>query len=276
MLICILHEFKKLYYKKTTWFLIFTSAVIAVLSLIYHMVDYPWISHTGYIKSMCEVSLIRDSTIGLFLLPFIIPLFSSIMHSDTFFNEKTHKTTAVYIVKKGRRVYFWSKAIVVFFSSLFISMLPFIINQLLCQIAYPLHEIRVDPGYYLPFNLEYEQSRLSYPGLYYNRPLVYNYLHILLVGIYGATLGLVSFIFSLFYKKHNKLVMLSFSTIYSFIIALFAITINMNDYVIMYYLLGQPTIKGVNIMNFYYMIAFLLLPGILLLFYRIRVERDIL
>ena len=272
----IIFELKKLFLKKTTWILLLASAVIAVLGLIMQISENWWIDNSARIISMCGASLVRDSSYVLILTAVLVPLFSSIMHSDTYFLERRHHLVPAYISRKSRRAFFTAKAIVVLLSSFFIAILPLLFNQILCQLTFPAHSLYVNGGYYTAKNLSYEQSRLAYLGLYYNHPLLYNYLHILFFGLYGAAMGFLSYVFSLYYKKQNLLLMSTFSTMAGFAVVLFAVLFDLRRWVIIYYLPVLEAINNINMTYFYGMLGGLFLLCTAGLIYKIRCRKDVL
>lgn len=271
----ILYEFKKMYYRHTTWVILLMCISIALLAFIFQLSNYPWIPEKNNMEPASESSLIWSNPLTFMVLAVITPLSASMIHADTYHNEYSNKLVSVIISKRNRFCYYISKATVVIIASFIVSILPFLINQLLCQISFPSQTLRIFGDGIYENNYQYLLSRIKYKYLYFNHPIAYNYLHVLLVGMYGVVMGMLSFSISLFYNKKKVIVILS-STMLMFGLLLIASAFGLYSMVFQDYLVAKPTIKNVNVNILYVFLIFSMLMSFLSILYKIYIKKDVL
>lgn len=272
----ILYEFKKIYYRHTTWIMLLISTIIALLALLIQFTKLPWIPEKNSIAAAFEASLIWRNPLTFMVLVIITPLSASIIHSDTYFNEYSNKLAYVMITKVGRYNYYIGKVIVVIITSFIVSILPFFLNQLLCIISFPSQTLMTFNGWGIYENsYQYLLDKIKYKNLFFSNPLIYNYLHILFVGVYGVVMGVLSYTFSLYYTKQWGYIII-FPTLLTFGLLLIASATGMNDMILVNYLVSYPIIKNIDVNILYIFFILSILLCFAAIFYKAYSKKDVL
>lgn len=147
-----------------------------------------------FIRSAYEQSLVMSIYLSntLYMLCLTIPLFATIIYSDSYItdrNEGVHKSIAV---RTDFRKYIVAKAIVTFVMTWFSFFFALALNQLLCFIAFPV--VGADnnfalPSYdigvqnYTPYDL-FDLLRLESPALY-------NWLYMIIFSLFAGIVALL-------------------------------------------------------------------------------------
>lgn len=272
----IFYELKKIYYSHTTWIILLTSSIIALLALVIQLTKLPWIPEKNSIIAAYEASLIWRNPLTFMVLVIITPLSASLIHSDTYVNEYTSKLAYVTITKAGRFNYYISKAIIVIITSFLASILPFLLDQLLCLVSFPFQTLMTFFGWGIYENdYLFLISKIKYKTLFFNNPIMYNYLHIFYVGLYGTLSGILSYTFSLFYTKKQFMVII-FPTILMLGILLVASAAGMDDIIFVNYLVSYPLIKNINVNIFYAFFIISILLCFTAILCKLYVYKDVL
>lgn len=148
-------------------------------------------------------SFLFRNVYGRLMYQYICPILASIPVACSYFREKECGMDALLIPACGRTRYICAKVLMTFLSGLFIAILPFLLNMLYSEFAYPRNElVRLD---YLSFYTDRWQQLLD--GSFFGRlmltaPVLDHFLHVLLVGLWSAGAALLTLGISFFFRKH--------------------------------------------------------------------------
>lgn len=202
------------------------------------------------ILSAAHKAMIFRSGIGQAYVVCILPLLSAFCYSDSYYIERETGLSNIVRTRISHATYLLQKMAVIFFASSMVAMLPFIINQGLCLLAYPytsnanIFNLTPYDGY---MNIEIQNAH--FPILHMNAPYLNNLVHIVMVGLYGGNLAILSFCISFYIKKHRILVLTS-TTIVILISYFVLAMLSMRKYIAYFYLFAEPTVGGLNVVSF--------------------------
>lgn len=268
------NEFIKFFKRKEFYFTVLIGLFLGLFDFAEKCVDsYGKDSYKVFSanhQAMIFVGGIAGVLTALFLLPFI----SSICYSDSYYIEYKNSISKYTIVRLKRSYYFWSKAFVVSISGFFIAILPFLFNQLLCFIAFPIHS----SAHYSNWPsysdvLMYSTKTMLYPIVYLNNPYLVNFIHIFFAGIYGFTTALSSYSISLFINK-NRLVANSLIPVI-FLCAFFILEIlGIGYFALSRYIIADGGFKEILPEYFYYEIIVIIALNLCLISYKSNLIKD--
>lgn len=267
----ILREYRQLISRNE--FKLCISACIALASLNFLLGLPPAQSVFSFeLPSAAQKAMIYNSGIGQAIIVCLLPLLCSMSYADSYTVEKESGYRMAVQIRAGRARYFWGKAVVVATGSFVIAMLPFLLDQLFCLLAYPLAS--ADNAFHLS---AYEHSMYDeivnahFPDLHMNAPYLNNLAHILLNGLYGGVLGFLTFAISL-HTKRGRIVVLSSTTILTLVMYILLSWGNLRSFIPYMYLFSAPVAGGGVVIHFFFVTALLFLLGLVLVF--LKVERE--
>lgn len=172
----------------------------------------------GFSYSSAEGGMFYGSWAFKIFYFFLLPFLASMAYAYSCYDDSHSETLKILIPRMGRKSYYLSKALAVFFGAFTVVFLPLILEQILLCIAAPFS---------LPFNFTRsaiidldEFSHGAMQGLYLNAPYLFNFIGCLLPAITAGFIGLLSYSFSLFFKK-SKFVILTLPGILWIVIPFF-------------------------------------------------------
>lgn len=242
------YEFKKLFSRTEFYVILLVSVGLAILGLFEPMAAY---QNYGINKmpSAFHTAMIYQGKIGDTILLCLIPLLASFSHADTYFIENKNSMLAVNLTRTTYFKYIVSKLIVVSFTALIFSILPFLINQCFCIIAFP--------GYFdTAFLASVYESTESLgkmellPRIAAASPLVNNTIHIAFVGLFGLAYGIMTLALTLFIKK-NRVVAVCSTTVISFLMFFILGSFRLEPWIPYYYMSAMPFTTRLNIQYFF-------------------------
>lgn len=199
------YEFRKMISLPEFWVALIVCFLIPVIGIMlptkhYAFPGYNQFGPTPELYSLLEANDIGDIT-------YIIgPILASVPIACSYFHDKKRHMDQIVIPRGGRNKYFLCKVLLTLITGFIISVLPFVIHTVYCEIAYtrgPM-EPYITKNFYDP-NYEFDISASLYGVLKYNHPLLNTLLHIGMIGLWGAGLALLTHCISLFFRKYYVL-----------------------------------------------------------------------
>jgi hypothetical protein len=136
----------------------------------------------------------------------LFPLVATIPYAASYFDDMNSGFDKNICIKVSRKSYMASKMIAVYISGFVAVTFPLLVNLFVCAGLYPN---------YLPNKLEFLTAGIidvnMFPMLFNKHPGIYALVYILLDGMFGGALSLVSIAFSKFAGNHFSVVMLPFA-----------------------------------------------------------------
>jgi hypothetical protein len=148
------------------------------------------------------------------------------------------------------------------------------LNQILCLIAFPLKEtVSIYTGSVYHSNLLFEDLKvMMFPKLYMNAPLLNNFAHIVLAGVYGAASALLTFSISL-YIRRNYIFNISVITVFMVLLSSLLHALQADDAI------PVNVINAFVLGNLFYFSIFILIVCAIsaaLIYRKIKMDKDIL
>lgn len=216
MINCLRSEYKKLVCKKEFYVIISLCVLIGIASAITSIASFK-IYNFGNIPSAARASMINgDFILGSLYSWVVMPIFIALIFGDVYSTEQSLGCSKIYLVRSSRFDYFFSKAVVIAFISFVVAVLPFVISELLCMLAFPINNGVMD----VTLVDAYHNSKISVLGtpvfsnLFYNHRSANNFLLIGFNGLVGINIGLFTYVLTLSYSFKRALVCAVSSSIY--------------------------------------------------------------
>jgi hypothetical protein len=265
-----------MFYRRELWIVLVLCAAFALAGLI-ESTSSPFnasrIDLT--IESPTMASMLYNASIGTLLLH-LIPLLASFPCACFYFEEMKNNSLVLYVSRTKPSLYYFSKTIVIAITAFVVSILPFVLNQLFCLLAYPFPVYGVfAEDAYRQTSIQYNANRILFLQLYMNHPLLNACVHIFFIGIYGAAMALLSYAISLFFRK-NLIVALSATTIVSLVSILVFSAFKANFLIVQNYFLLIPLIKDVSVWPLFIELAVLLFISFLLITLKLKRHKEII
>ena len=217
-----LNEYKKAFSRPEIYIVILLGALVAVFGLMEMASDHIFILRFDIYFSAYQTSMALSGYIAEFFAIFLLPLFAVLPYSDSYFGEKRSGVHIACLTRQCRMRYFANKACVAWLLAVIAILIPYIINQSFCLIAFPTERV-----------LDMNASNDIYSGgvaveiatnpsmlLFMNNPLLRNMLHILYACYYGGGIALFAYTLTLYFHKNRALAIFSpIAVIYAMMIA---------------------------------------------------------
>ncbi len=236
MLKCLNCELKKLLRHREFFAAMLLGVVFAVLCAAEQMFIFKN-TDASLMKPAFRLAMIEDSSsLAHIVLSFLLPILPALAYADSYFTEYAFGADILQLERRTRTQYFVSKAIVVFLAGFTVVVVTYLVNELICLAAFPYynHNSFTGQGYSgEPFPAEFVQASL-FPTLFLQSPYLNNLAHILMAGIWGALLGLMTYSISLFVHKNRIAVLFATTiviTVYSFLAENFAGAYAVSNYI---------------------------------------------
>ncbi len=207
----LLLELKKVWKNRLTWIAFLLCTVIAVFAFFLDsfVLDY---NDIGVLPE--HMTLLHDSGLGDMLLFLVLPILASFPAACSWYEEQKNNAVSLTLARTGRKQYYGSKALAVVISGFFMGVYPFLLNYAFCLTAQPRQEmLSVSPamtssvyGAYFSTDIPFHLSFMLFPGLYMNAPVLNMLLHIVLIGIWCAGLGMLTYAVSFFIHPNAAVV----------------------------------------------------------------------
>ncbi|MBQ4349047.1 MAG: hypothetical protein IJC79_05460 [Clostridia bacterium] len=205
------------------------------------------------------------SNVMFYFIPLIFAVVAAIPFADTFFEERSRRTTEFCLVRCTDNQYYFSKLFAVFFSGFIVMFIPLIINYFLNFIAFPI-ESTVDYT-----NLPTSESGIYTTGIdtlvlfkefFAKNMYIYNILHLFLISLTSGFISVVVFQFSFFYKKSRVMLICSFFIIYH-IYTIILTAFGAREFCINNYIFASMVFEGQTIRGLFVVFIVLVLAAFL-------------
>lgn len=267
------HEFRKIFTRKEFFIALTFILILAVLGVVEQCLKfYGAVNFT--VPPASQLAMIFDGVVGQAVIYCLLPIFSCIACADTYYVESASGVKTFILARCERHKYIMSKAIAIFVVSFLITSAPFLVNQLLCLTAFPLHSVSSVTNWPSYKNIQSVYGEIAvFPVIFMNYPYFNNFLHILLIGVFGSGMGIFSFVLTLFIRK-SRLIAVAASSVISLVLIFVIENIGLNAFMPQRYLEALPPILGLNILYFFFGIACIFTISIIGIFYKLRRIKD--
>lgn len=147
-----------------------------------------------FIRSFNESFFLQstDSTFILYLLESLLPILSIIIWSLSKRSDEENNRAVLLVQRVGIKKYLSSKTLATFVVTFTVTVIPFLINLLLCFFTFPLEgydSAWAEPDYLIGIYSYYQDYYIDMVRLEY--PTIYNMIYIFNWGIFSAGLALL-------------------------------------------------------------------------------------
>lgn len=156
-----------------------------------------------------------DTNILYLVLQFIIPLIIVLPFSDIASFESNANITPVLLTRADRKSYFRCQILISGLSAWIVVFIPFILNFILCLIAFPLESINTSTATVSGIYDDYYGKALDvilFPELFSINPYLYNFIILLLLCLFCSLCSMLIYTISYFFKG-NRIFLLFFAFI---------------------------------------------------------------
>lgn len=198
------------------------------------------------------------------ILLFIMPIFAAVPFSDIYYDFSKSGFSNLLLTRMNKYRFLLTTGIIVFISGAVVLMIPLILNQILCLIAFPLNNS-------FSINTSYGIDSLFYP-ININSPYLYNLIYTIIISIFSGSFSVLSYIISLFYKKSRISVVLIPFVLY-IIVDFTTHALQIAQYSL-YYMLTPGHTHAYGLKEHYFIIIFFFLTLISICFINIKTRTD--
>lgn len=207
---------------------IISLAVMCLFSMVAFLVN----CYTNYGECIISVPAAKYLFIGSMhynmffprILYWLFPLMVVLPFADTYFEERDAKSAEYYLIRCNNNQYYFSKFGAVFFSGIFVILIPLLINFLLNLLAFPF-ESSVDFTNFSKADTWVFSTLIdrvvTFKGLLVNNMYLYILAHIFLFSLAGGLIAVIVFQLSFFYKNSRIILNCFFFIIYHIYILVF-------------------------------------------------------
>ena len=201
----IMLEIKKAWRNPLSWLAVLVSVFFSVLSLLTDVVlNYEHLDVGVQPEQM--TLLAGSSSISVILHGIFIPVLATFPAACSYYEEKKNGTVNAMLTRSTRSSFFTGKALVTLLTGFVVSVLPYLLNYILCLIAVSRkNAISLSTAYLggvYHYSVRTWLGRVLFPSLYLNHPVLNLLLLIALGGIWGAGMALTAFGVSLYFRKN--------------------------------------------------------------------------
>lgn len=148
------------------------------------------------VRSAFEMSMIQGPGVRIILssIVLLIPLFSVIIFSDSYYSDCQSGVYKSILTRANQNVYVWAKSLVILTVTFLSFLIPFLINQLLCLIAFPIKGF--DNNHALPpydIGIQNFSSEWMFDLIRLQSPLLYNLIFMILISFTASLLALFAY-----------------------------------------------------------------------------------
>lgn len=92
--------------------------------------------------SAFQASMIYGGSVGEIFSFVLLNALVVLPYVDSYYNEKFWRIQSCILTRQNRMQYLWEKAVVIIISAFLIVLIPYMLNQLYCLIAYPIEQTK--------------------------------------------------------------------------------------------------------------------------------------
>ena len=217
-----LNEYKKAFSRPEIYIVILMGGLVAVFALVEMASSNYFTLRADSYFSAYQASLALGGNMAELFAIFLLPLFAVLPYSDSYFAEKKSGVHIAGLTRQGRFRYFTGKACAAWVLAVVAILVPYVINQLFCLIAFPAERVLDMNASNDIYTSDVVGEVATNPSmlLFLNRPLLRNALHILYACYYGGGIALFAYAMTLYIHKNRALaILLPVAIVYAGIIA---------------------------------------------------------
>lgn len=221
----------------------------------------PW-SYWGPMDKDYGISMQLWQAMYIFLFPFL----ASFAYADCYFSDRQNGALNNLLARSSRERYFISGAIVVFWGGFFIFFISLLINQLLWLITTPLNTV-------LDAFSDGGITCMMFPSVYAKHVYLNNIIYMIIPGITGGLIALLSYSLSLFFNKKKFAVLTAPSVAYVVLCFIAALTSN-QIFNLAYYMTPVSPVTSSRLWFLFIVLTMLIVTNTFALFWKIKIAKD--
>lgn len=248
-----LYQSKCLIFKKEFLIALFVLLTFSLTSFLRNCF-YQYGADISYVLSADKlfIGTSYGNDMEIFLI-YLLPFFIVMPFADSYINDKQEYVLPAIISRIGGKKYYYTKLFWVFMSAFFVVCIPFLINYLLCLIAFPLksenysyYALSANQSPYYSFYL----SKTLFQVLFVKNPYIYNLFYLVCLSLFCSLSAVICYQFSYFWNKSKvfficiPFLINNFLILFSYILPInispfdyfFAFNINDNKYYAVFFL----------------------------------------
>jgi hypothetical protein len=198
-----INDIKLMLRQKSTYIVLILGTVIAFWGVI-STINFDLDENFQHMYNAYQAALVYGENDWRMLYILLIPVASALSYADSYFTEKESGVVNYVILRsKSKFKYFFSKYFVVLITSFLLTVFPFLLNQLLCLYFFTT-DITTNGGSFSPYQVFFFDDHIygiPYSYFFGQHPLLTNMMYIGLTGLYGSTIGLISYTITLFHQN---------------------------------------------------------------------------
>ncbi|MGE6631658.1 ABC transporter permease [Bacillus sp. NPDC077027] len=161
------------------------------------------------VRSSAESSMIQGTySISILMMILILfPIISGVVFSDSLYTEYNSGVYKNILTKIHKKTYVLSKAVVVFFTTFLVVLIPLVLNQLLCFMFFPSEGF--DNKYSLPpFDIGVQNFHKEYlfDFIRIQSPQLYIFVQIFVISLFASAISILTFSVYFFFLDKNRIV----------------------------------------------------------------------
>lgn len=236
------------------------------------------ILHFGHLSfqvySANHTSMIFTGSIGMLIIYGLLPFLAAMAYADCYYVEYTQCISQLTLSRSDKGIFLTAKFVIVAIGGLVISVLPFLINQLFCLIAFPITSAAHYSNWPSNSDVLFLATRtMLFPKLYLGTPYLANLIHILIAGLYGLLCAISTFSISLFFRR-NRLIVLGLVSVVFFIGSYLVEMLGIGFVTISRYVEADNSVRGLKIEYLITVASVLLFANLSAVLVKISVFKD--
>lgn len=221
-------------------------------------------------------SLLGYSQVGDVLFA-LLPLLASFPCAWYYHFDVENHLLSISLSRLGRSSYYLGKAIAISITAFLVSIFPYLLNLLFSLLAYPFPAYGLSPNnaYSSGYYFARIRNRVLFPDLFLNNPLQHALYLILLIGIYGVLMALLSYSITLYFRKNIAVTML-LTTVLAFAVILILNIFGLSDWVLPLHLSTDLLFVNGDIKKILFEYSLLILLNFSLMGTKLFFDKDVL
>ncbi|MDR0859150.1 MAG: hypothetical protein LBN97_08980 [Oscillospiraceae bacterium] len=207
----LLSEFRLALKRSELYWVVSVGLIVAVIGLVTTR-NLNFHSDFQHLPNAYQAALIYGQNMLRILYILLVPIIAALSYADSYFVENRDGVFLFVMTRRKFKLpYFLNKAIVIFVISFVLTVLPLVVNQLLCLYVFS-PETTINGQMNTPYDLGFfneEEFSMIYPVSAESFPIRTSFTYIALTGLYGSALALAAFSVTLFYRKNRASVLIA-------------------------------------------------------------------
>lgn len=258
------------------WTALLVGALFAFVILLETFNEHSLFATVNSMPSPIVGSILGWSQFGdiLFVLS---PMLATLPCAWYYYHDSEENMVPILVSRLGRKGYYLGRVLAISVSAFIVSVFPYLLNLGFSFVAYRFSEYGLFVDHVYTSAAFFERvNDVLFPGLYMNKPLGFAFLIIVLYGLYGVLMAMLSYSITLYYRKNIAIAMAT-TTVISFGSVLLLQILDRDEWSLAphfathYDMYGKP-----NLANVVIIFSFLILVNVFLIGDKIVKDRDVI